>query len=145
MLLVLYVSIDSMARAGVEEGGTWALGVDTRVGSAGVSLVRGRLTLDDLTVDNPKGYRSALLFRSSRTDIDVKRASLFTRVLDIPRVEVNDIEVNMEAKPGSNNVSDVGKGIEKMSQPGKSDEKVGTGVGAPDAGFMLPKNDAPGK
>jgi hypothetical protein len=120
-LVVLYLSINSMARAGVEEGGKWALGVDTHVASAGVSLMRGRLSLDDVTVDNPKGYRSALFCRSMRTDIDVKRGLLLTKVLDIPRVEADGIEVNMEAKPEQYNATGVIKAFDGIPTVPKTD------------------------
>jgi hypothetical protein len=120
-LVALYLAIDSVAKAGIEKGGTYALGVSTRVNGVGVSLLRGRFTMDRLEIDNPKGYRSALLAKSGRWTVDVKTGSLFGDTVVIPRIEVDGIEVNVERRPGGNNISDVIENVKRLSSGEKKE------------------------
>ncbi len=120
--VVAYLTIDSLAKAAVEKGGSYALGVDTRVGSASVSLLRGHLGLDNVTVANPSGYRSALLLKSGRWDVDAKTGSLFSDVIDVPRIGVSDIVVNIDRKAGGSNIQDV---VNHITALGSGEKKEG--------------------
>ncbi len=121
-IVVLYLAIDSIAKAGVEKGGTYALGVNTRVDSVGVSLLRGHLGMSGLAIDNPRGYTSERLLTSKQLGVDVKTGTLFSQVIEIPLIEVDGLEVNIEQKTGGNNVSDVLNHVQSL---GSGEKKEG--------------------
>ncbi|KKK75257.1 hypothetical protein LCGC14_2875530, partial [marine sediment metagenome] len=50
ILLVIVLAIDLIVETGVEKGVTYALGVDTTIDDLSLSLLRGRLEMDGLTV-----------------------------------------------------------------------------------------------
>jgi hypothetical protein len=122
-VVVLYLTIDSIAKAGIEAGGRYALGVDTRVGSVGVSLLGGRLTASGIAIDNPRGYSTPGLLHADRSEVDVKTRTLFSEVVEIPLVEIDGLNVNIERKGGKNNVSEVADHIKSLG----SGEKKGSG------------------
>ncbi|MDX1682749.1 MAG: hypothetical protein R3336_06495, partial [Phycisphaeraceae bacterium] len=57
LVVGIFIYIDSIAATAVERGGTYALGVDTRLADADVGIFAGEVTLDGLTVDNPEGFK----------------------------------------------------------------------------------------
>ena len=50
--------IDTIAKTAIERGATYALGVETTLGSADVGLLSGTFSMGDLTVANPAGFES---------------------------------------------------------------------------------------
>ncbi len=119
-VVALYLTIDSIAKAGIQAGGRYALGVDTRVDSVGVSLLRGDLSASGIAIDNPAGYTTPWLLHASRCNVDVKTGTLFSQVIEIPLIEIDGLELNIEPKGGTNNVSEVvdhikslGSGVKK--------------------------------
>lgn len=130
LVIALYLTIDSIAKAGIEKGGTYALGVNTKADSVGVSLLGGSLGVGGLTIDNPKGYKGPLLLKSGRLDVDVNTGTLFSQVIEIPRIEMDDLELSIEPRAGGNNVSDVIQHIESLGSKGKTEGgrrvKIGT-------------------
>ena len=122
LIAALYLTIDSIAKAGIEAGGRYALGVDTRVDSVSVSLLQGELRASGIEIDNPKGYTAPLLMRTTRCTVDVKTGTLFSQVIEVPLVEIDGIEVNIEIKGGTNNVSEVADHIKSL---GSGEKKEG--------------------
>ena len=122
LIVILYLTIDSIAKAGIEAGGRYALGVDTRVDSVSVSLLRGELRASGIEIDNPKGYTTPLLMRATRCTVDVKTGTLFSQVIEIPLIEIDGLEVNIERKAGTNNVSEV---VDHIKSLGSGEKKEG--------------------
>ena len=54
--------IDAFAKKGIEAGGTYCLGVPTTLDSANIGIVSGMFGLQGLTVANPEGYESPVVF-----------------------------------------------------------------------------------
>jgi hypothetical protein len=114
VVVALYLTIDSIAKAGIQSGGRYALGVDTRVSSVGVSLLGGKLTVSDLAIDNPKGYTAATLLNANRCEVDVKTRTLFSQAVEVPLVEIDGLNLNIERKEGKNNVSEISDHIKSL-------------------------------
>jgi len=113
-LIVVWLMIDSIAKAGIEHGGTYALRTKTRVDDVDVSLLGGRLAVDDLTIDNPEGYTDEKLVETTHGEVDVKTRSLFTNTVVIPRIAFNGVTINVEAKEKTNNVSEVIENVKRL-------------------------------
>lgn len=113
-VVVVGMVIDRIAKGAVERGGTYALGVDTRVDSVSLSLMRGRLTMNGLNIDNPQGYETAHLMKSGRFELEVKTGTVFSETIEIPRFELDGLDLNIEQKLGGNNVSEVIENVSKL-------------------------------
>jgi len=113
--VVIGLMIDSIAKAGVERGGTYALGVDTKVDSLSLSLLSGRLTMDGLRIANPEGYKTAHLMKSGRFDVEVETGSVLTDTIRIPRFELDGLDLNIEQKLGKTNVGEVMDHLKQLS------------------------------
>src|SRR5690606_24748899 len=69
--------------------GTAQLSLATTLGDADVSIFGGSLTLDDLAIANPDGYKSPVLFELGQVNVGVNYGDL----MDNP-VRVRDININ---------------------------------------------------
>ena len=62
---------DFIIKQGIQRVGCNVLGTPVTVGDVSLGLLEGRLTLSDLKVENPKGYKQkyAFTFRGSGSEI----------------------------------------------------------------------------
>ncbi|NLX59816.1 MAG: hypothetical protein GXY74_12090 [Phycisphaerae bacterium] len=100
--------IDSLAKKGIEEGGTYALRVPTTVESVNLSLLKGSMTMDGLTVANPEGYETPHLIKSGRFDLQVDPGTVFGETVHVKGFRLNGLDLNIEQKGlGKTNVSQI--------------------------------------
>lgn len=125
-LVIAFMSINSIAKAGIEKGGTWAMGVPTTVGS--VSVGWGDFGLKKLNVANPSGYSDKPFLNLGSGEANVKMNSLREPLVDIPKVELADIAVRLEKKDGKANYQVILDNISKL-QSGQSSAPSGGGGG----------------
>ena len=103
--VVGYLWIDSIAKAGVEKGGTYALGVETRVESLSLSPFRGTMKMGGLNVANPQGFSSPHLMHSGTFDVEVEPGSLFDETIVVKKFELDGLDLHVEQKLPKSNVS----------------------------------------
>ena len=115
IVAVVWFSLDWIAKAAVEQGGTYALGVETTVEDLSLSILGGRLTMDGLTVGNPEGYRTPYLMKSGHFEVEVDTGSLFSDPIVVNKFELDGLEVNIEQKVGTSNVSEVLANVERLA------------------------------
>lgn len=106
--LVLVLAGLSFAAGGIagralERAGEEALGVETRVGSLRLGFLSGGLDLGGLEVANPAGYGPRDFLTLGRGELAVSLGSLLSDQVELPRVELEAIELNLEQRlDGSN-------------------------------------------
>ncbi len=128
---VVLMKIDSIAKAAVEKGGTYALGVETTVDSIDISLFGGKLAMDGLTAGNPDGYPAPHLLRSGHFGISVTPGSIRTDTVEIPEIVIDGLDVHIEKnkETGKYNVQVVTDHLKSLSkdkpEEPKEDEKPG--------------------
>jgi len=131
LLLVLLVGagiyyIDYAVKSVIEEGGTYALGVETRLESADLELFAGRCTLDGLTVANPAGFAGEHFAFLGRGPLEVDIQTLSEPMLVVPSLQIEGFELLLERKGTSTNVSKILANLERLSGP---EEEGGEGGG----------------
>ncbi len=72
----VYFARNYLAEKAVEEGGTYALGVDTDLGSASLELSGGSFEMNDYKIDNPEGFEAEYFFVLKRGMLDVDAGSV---------------------------------------------------------------------
>jgi len=130
-VIALLLMINSIAKAGVEKGGTYALGVETSLRSISISLFRGRLIMDGLNVANPDGFASKHLMSFGRFDVEMRPASLFGGTVQLTQFVLDGLDVNLEQKLTGSNVSIVLDNLKKLGSgaaPAKQKQSPGKKV-----------------
>lgn len=113
--------IDQAAAAAIERGGTYALGVETELGSADVELFEGRFGLESLTIDNPQGFQKSSFLSLAKGEMELELNSLTKETLVVPRLELQGIELDLERAGTSTNFGAILANLERFEsgkQPG---------------------------
>src|SRR5574341_1187206 len=97
-LVTAYFARNTIVAAAIEKGGTYALGVDTHLGSANLALSATSLEINNYEIDNPSGFDSSTFLSIGRGVLDVNSGSVFADTVDIDSLVLQDIEVILEYK-----------------------------------------------
>jgi hypothetical protein len=124
-----FAYIDSIAKAAVEKGGTYALGVPTKLGSADVGILKGGFEMKGLDVNNPPGYKSASFLTMGDGGVNVKLDTLRKEIVEIPRLALSDISVNLEKSEGKANYQVILDNLKKLESGEPSNKPKDTGSG----------------
>jgi len=118
--VVVWLMIDSIAKTAIEEGGTYALGVETTVADVDVSILGGSVALDGLRIANPEGFQSEHLMKSGKFALEARTGSLFSDTIEVSKFELDGLDVNLEQKLDGSNITKVMENLKKLA--GKSEE-----------------------
>lgn len=70
-------------------------------------------TLTDLRIGNPAGWSNADALRISRVQLQLLPFAVFSDLVEIAELEIENMEINYETKPGASNLSDLLSNAEK--------------------------------
>lgn len=115
--------IDDIAKKGIEQGGTHALGVPTTLDKASVGLFSGKFGIKGLKVANPDGYSAPAFLSLGDGGVAVDYNSLQQTTVTLPELRLADIGVSLEKKGGKANYQVILDNIKKMQ--GEGGEKPG--------------------
>jgi len=103
---------DKALKAGIETAATKALNVGVSVGGVDLSIMGGRLALQDLTVDNPPGYQHPRLLELKKAQVEVYIRSLLSDTVKIKDIKLDGAQVVLEQRGVSgNNIQDIMKAM----------------------------------
>jgi hypothetical protein len=102
-ILIIMINLDSFVRGGIQIGGTRALGVETRLKSADVSLWGRSIALRGLDVANPKGFSGPSFFKADLISVSAEVGALRKKEIHLYLVTLDRPEITYElASPKSN-------------------------------------------
>lgn len=116
--------LDSMIRNQIETAGSVSLGTRVTVGKVTTSIKDGSLTISDVSVANPPGFKNRNAFSLNNIEAAVDYANL-----DIKRLVIEDPEIVIEELGGKTNFSDMMQALESggagtEAAAGQSEEPV---------------------
>jgi hypothetical protein len=101
--VVGYIAIDRLTKAGIERGGTYAMGVDTKLDNIHIGLFSGSVSLDGLSVANPEGFKSDHFMTLGDGSVEVTLGSLMGDKVEVPSLRLNNINLALEKDKGTAN------------------------------------------
>ncbi len=119
---VAFLYIDSIAKAGIEKGATYALGVDTTLDNVSLGIFKGRFGMDRLNVKNPAGFSSPHFFALGRGEVEVSIRQLMGEKVQVARIGFKDIDVHLEKSKGRTNYAVIMENLRKLES--KSEETI---------------------
>jgi hypothetical protein len=123
-LIVVVIAIDGVARRGIESGASYAMGVPTTLGNASVGIFSGKFAMSDLNVANPEGFDSSHFLKLGGGEVAVSLGSLMSDTVEIGRIALTGLEMNLEKKGGRDNVKEILDNLQKLSSAeSKPDDK----------------------
>ena len=119
---VIFWQINSLAKAAIEKGGTYALGVPTAIEDIDISLFGGSVAVDVLNIANPQGFESPHLLQNRHFGLEIEGGSVFSDTIKVPLIELDGLDVYLEKnKDGQNNFSAILENLEKFKS-GESEQ-----------------------
>ena len=112
--LVIFINFfaDRALRIGIKTAATKALGVKVHIDDVALSIISGKLGIENLLIDNPKGYQHDKLLELKDAKVEVTVKSLLGKVVNIREITLDGASVVLEQRGVSgNNLQDVIKGI----------------------------------
>ena len=99
---------DSAVKAGIESTATEALKVEVSVSDVDLSIVSGKLVLQNFSIGNPPAYQHDKLLVLRNTEIQAEAKSLLSDVVNIRQIRIDHVDVIIEQHSVSeNNLHDV--------------------------------------
>jgi len=120
--VVLFVNFfaDRAVRVGIESVAAKALNIGIAVDDVDLSMIRGKLVLQNLSIVNPPAYKHDELLILKNTEIEVEPKSLLSDVVNIKQIRINYVDVIIEQHGVSeNNLQDIVKAISESTYEGK--------------------------
>jgi hypothetical protein len=137
---VLYVGVafflGSIAKGAVNRLGPKVTQSNVVLESATISPLSGVGTLNGFTVGNPQGWSSTPAFHLGRVHIDLDPKSVFSDVIVINELTIDQPEFNYETRLVSSNIGDLLANIEKFTGSG---EKEAAKTEGPPKKFIVKK------
>ena len=119
----LYFARNMLVESAVEKGSSYALGVDTDLGSAGLEFSGGTLDLNDFEVANPEGYKSDNFLVIKKGILDVNEGSLLDDEVVVDSFVIDGIELTFEQNDTKGNYKDILDYIKKMNLTSSSESE----------------------
>ena len=100
---ILFMQINNIAKVGIQKGGTYALGVPTRLGAIDISIFSGSCDLDNLNIANPAGYNYDHFMKISRGEFALDTSTIRSDTIVINKLHLTGVELSIEkTKDGAN-------------------------------------------
>jgi len=122
ILAVVAVNLfaDYAVRVGIETAATKTLNVGVSVSNVDLSIMGGKLALQNLLINNPPGYQHDKLLQLKNAEIEVDVKSLLSDVVNIREIKLDGVNVVLEQRGISgNNLQDVITAIRNGSKEGE--------------------------
>jgi len=98
-----YIAIDRITKAGIEEGGTYAMGVETKLDSIHLDPFSGKVALNGLSIANPKGFKADHFMSLGDGSVELSLGSLMGDKVEVPSLKLNHINLALEKDKGTAN------------------------------------------
>ncbi len=119
-VLAVNLFADRAVKAGIERAATETLNVAVTVSNVDLTIMAGKLALQNLLISNPPGYQYDKLLELKKAEIEIDIKSLLSDVVNIKEIKLNGVNVVLEQRDISrNNLQDVITSIHSASKEGE--------------------------
>ncbi|MBO4345141.1 MAG: AsmA family protein [Victivallales bacterium] len=120
LLVVLLVAAvmfaGSIIKSSVQEVGSVVTKCDIAIEDVDLSILKGKLTIDNLVVGNPEGFKTDSAFKLGKVHVDLVPMSLFKNRIIINDIQVIAPEITYEVAPVklTSNIGTIQKNVESF-------------------------------
>lgn len=122
IIAVIIISLGSIIEKGIETAGSASLGTEVALSDADLSLLAGRVSLDDLRIANPTGFKTDHLFRLGKAQVTVKPTALLQDEVVVEHIILDSPSLIIERSISGTNMSVVLGNIKRTTIPKKEPE-----------------------
>ncbi len=115
----LFFNLNAMIIRTTENIASEALGVDVHIGDIDLSLSNKKVTVSNILIDNPQGYRGKHILETNQVSITLNTAS--RELINFNSIQASGSIVNVEINEKGMNILDLKKLTSKNSKAEKKD------------------------
>jgi len=119
-LVVVFFSLNSIVKKGVETVGPKLTQVEIKLGGVNLSPFSGSGQLSDLFVGNPEGYQTPSAIKIGSVKVAVDVGSLMSDTIKIKEINLQAPEITLEGGLSGNNLSKILANVEAATSAGGS-------------------------
>ena len=127
VLLVVWLNLNAIVKAGIEQMGPKLTGCRITVESVNLSPLTGAGTIRGLVVSNPEGYSAENALSLGEVRVKVTLGSLASDRIVVEDVYVEAPEIRYELGLGESNIGKIQKNLEASAQAPKEPEPAKAG------------------
>jgi len=122
IVVLIHLFGNSLLKTGIETAASKTLNVGVKINDMDFSILGGKVSFQNLVIDNPPGYKHDRLLEVGDTRIAVRIGSLLKDNVNVKEIMLDNVNVVLEQRGvTSNNLQDVIKSIPK-EEAGPEDE-----------------------
>ncbi len=137
IVVIVFMSIDSIAKTAIVRGSTYALGVQTTLGSADIGILSGEFTMKGLKVANPEGFESDFFLHLDEGFLAVSLGSLRQDTVEVPTLALTGIDINLEKRSGKANYKIITDNLKRFESTDSGDDGAQADAGKPGKKFVV--------
>jgi hypothetical protein len=116
----LFLFLDRFVASAIEQGSTYAAGVDTKVGEVDASPLSGKFGMKELSIANPPGFGSQPFFHLGTAHAAWQNGSILSKTIEIDEFVVQDVDVSLESTGTATNYGKILDNLGKLSSGEKT-------------------------
>jgi len=115
VLVVLYLSMGTIVKTGIETVGSKIAGVEITVENVSLSPLSGKGEIKGLVIGNPDGFKTDAAFKLGLTRVAVDLGSIFSDTIVIREITIEAPEITYEMSLSGSNVHALQKNVETFA------------------------------
>jgi len=124
IVVLVHLFGNSLLKTGIETAATKTLNVGVKIDDMDFSILGGKVSFQNLVIDNPPGYKHDRLLEIGDARIAVSTGSLLKDTVNIKEIMLDNVNVVLEQRGvTSNNLQDVIKSIPKEEEEPEGETK----------------------
>lgn len=127
LVILGFSQIDALAKRGIEEGGTYVLGVETTVDGADVGIFDGTFAMSGLTVGNPAGFSTPHFLALPAANVQVDTKSIQSETIVVPTLNIGKADLYIDRADGETNYQAILDNVGRFEK-GEKTEPAGEGA-----------------
>jgi len=118
-LVVVFANLDRAARVGIEQGGTYAMGVDTTLDSTDLGVFSGQFAMAGLRVANPEGFNTPHFLTLGEGAVKLNYESLSSDTITLPTLTLTGIDLYLDKEEGTSNYQTILNNLKRFESGDK--------------------------
>ncbi len=124
IIAVLFFSVNSIIKQGVETVGPLALGTEVKIKKVNISLFSGKGELKGIHIGNPKGFHTESSFKLNKVRLALNVSSLFSGKIIIDEIYIDAPEITYEKSVRGDNIKAIMDNINDFAGTGRGKKKT---------------------
>jgi len=129
--------LDRIVATALEQSGSYALGVETRVDSVSIGLISGHSAIRGLAVANPPGFERPHFLQMEEGSVDLRVFELLGDPVAVQRIAIRGVDVTLERRGRQLNYAAIMEHLDQLAAAEDTGAAPAEEEAGPTKGFVI--------